>query len=104
MTVLSSADTPMNAAYGSWMAYFYVPEGTRLIGLYGGDHGEIQDSAGRTVFWLNGREPNYYGVDVPDGQDGRLWRVRFGRGAIRLLTVPPYFARSPKELLLPRNE
>lgn len=104
MTVLSSADTPMNAAYGSWMAYFYVPEGTRLIGLYGGDHGEIQDSAGRTVFWLNGREPNYYGVDVPDGQDGRLWRVRFGRGAIRLLTVPPYFARSPQELLLPRSE
>ncbi len=103
MTVLSSAETPMNAAYGYWMAYFYVPQGTKVIGLHGGGHGEIQDSAQRTVFWLNGREPNYYGVEVPDGQDGKLWRVRFGRGAIRLLTVPPYFARSAGELLLPRE-
>ncbi len=101
MTVLSSEKTPMNGAYGSWMAYFSVPEGTKVIGLYGGGHGEIQDSAGRTVFWLNGREPNYYSIEVPDDQDGTLWRIRFGRGAIRLLTVPPYFARSAEELLLP---
>ena len=40
---------------------------------------------------------------MPDGEDGRLWRIRYGRGPIRLLTVPPYFARSGAELLLPQG-
>ena len=103
MTVRSTVDGPMNSHYRNWAAYFYVPKGTKVVGLHGGGHGEIQDSAGRTVFWLNGREPGFYSVEVPEGQDGRLWRVRYARGAIRLLTVPPYFARSAEELLLPRG-
>jgi len=32
-----------------------------------------------------------------------FWRTLYGRGAIRLLTVPPCFARSADELLLPRG-
>jgi hypothetical protein len=72
-----------------------------MIGLFGGEHGEVRDSANRAVFWLNGREPNYYSVAVPEGEDGKLWHIRYGRGAIRLLTVPPYFARTASELLLP---
>ena len=103
MTVTSSVDTPMNAHYTSWMLYFYVPKDTEVIGLHGGGHGEIHDSAGRPVFWLNGREPNFYSVAVPEGQDGKLWRIRYGRGPVRLLTVPPCFARSAEELLLPRE-
>ena len=102
MTVRSTADDPMNPFYiGPWLMYFYVPKGTKVVGLFGGEHGEIRDAAGRPVFWLNGREPGYYSVEVPDGQDGRLWSVRYGRRAVRLLTVPPYFARSAGELLLP---
>jgi hypothetical protein len=42
-------------------------------------------------------------VSVPDGQDGQLWRFRYARGPVRLLTVPPYLARSGDELLLPRE-
>ncbi|MEI7945302.1 MAG: HEAT repeat domain-containing protein [bacterium] len=64
---------------------------------------EDRDSASRPVFWLNGREPNFYSLPVPDGEDGKLWSIRYGRGAIRLLTVPPLFARSAAELLLPRE-
>jgi hypothetical protein len=101
MAMKSTADEPMNGTYGSWMMYFYVPKGTRTIGFFGGQHGEIRDAADRPLFWLNGREPNYYSVEVPDGQDGQIWSVRYGRGAIQLLTVPPYFARSAAELLLP---
>jgi len=71
MTVVSSVDTPMNAHYTNWMLYFYVPQGTEVIGLHGGGHGEIHDSAGRAVFWLNGRELNFYSVAVPEGQDGK---------------------------------
>lgn len=101
MAVLSSQDAPMNRHHGMWMAYFYVPRGTKLLGLFGGEHGEVHDARGRPVFWLNGRERNFYSVAVPEGQDGAFWRIRYGRGDIRLLTVPPYFARSPQELLLP---
>ncbi|MDQ3814673.1 MAG: DUF4838 domain-containing protein [Armatimonadota bacterium] len=102
LTIKSTQNEPMNDAYADlWMLYFYVPKGTKIIGLFGGEHGEVCDSAGRPVFWLNGREPNYYGVPVPDGEDGKLWHIRYGRGSIRLLTVPPYFARTASELLLP---
>ncbi|MSR31510.1 MAG: DUF4838 domain-containing protein [Gemmataceae bacterium] len=101
MTVASTQDSPMNRFYGLWMGYFYVPRGAKVIGLFGGEHGEVRDSQDRPHFWLNGRENNYYSVPVPPGEDGKFWRVRYCRGSIRLLTVPPYFARSPEELLLP---
>ncbi len=103
MTIVSAADAPMNESYSSWMLYFYVPKGTKVVGLHGGGHGEVHDSAGRPLFWLNGKEPGYYSVEVPQGQDGRLWRIRYGRGAVRLLTVPPCLARSGEELLLPKE-
>ncbi len=100
--IKSTLDEPMNKNYTDlWQLYFYVPRGTKVIGLFGGEHGEVRDSAGRPVFWLNGREPNYYGVAVPDGEDGRLWSLRYARGSIRLLTVPPFLARSAAEILLP---
>jgi hypothetical protein len=102
MTVKSTTADPMSASYTDyWMMYFYVPKGTKLVGFFGGEHGEIRDSADRPLFWLNGRVPNFYSVAVPDGEDGKFWRVKYGRGSIRLLTVPPCFARSPAELLLP---
>jgi hypothetical protein len=101
-SIKSDATAPMSASYTDhWLLYFYVPRGTKVIGLFGGEHGEVRDSAGRPLFWLNGRAPNYYSVAVPDGEDGKLWSIRFGRGAVRLLTVPPYFARTAAELLLP---
>ncbi len=103
MTVFSTRDVPMNDTYGDWMAYFYVPKGTAAIGLFGGRHGEVRDSMDRPQFWLNGREPNFYSVPVPDGEDGRVWHIRYAKGAIRLLTVPPCFAITPQVLLLPEE-
>ncbi len=103
LTIASSQDAPMNGTYGQWMGYFYVPKGTKIIGLFAGEHGEVRDSEDRPQFWLNGRERNFYGVAVPEGQDGKVWRVRYARGAVRLLTVPPYFGRTPQDLLLPKE-
>ena len=103
MTIVSTADAPMNENYSSWTLCFYVPLGTKVVGLHGGGHGEVHDSAGRLVFSLNGKEPGFHGVEVPEGQDGRLWRIRHGRGPVRLLTVPPCLARSAEELLLPKE-
>jgi hypothetical protein len=68
-----------------------------------GNGPEVRDRASRPHFLLNGREPNYYSVPVPQGQDGRIWCVRYGKGAIRLLTVPPCFATTPQGLLLPKE-
>jgi hypothetical protein len=103
VTVESSEAAPLNRAYGSWEMYFYVPKGTAVVGLFGGEHGEVRDADGRPLLWLNGRERNFYSVAVPDGQDGKLWRIRYGRGPVHLLTVPSCFARSADELLLPRE-
>jgi hypothetical protein len=44
---------------------------------------------------------NYWSVPVPAGQDGKLWRFDQARGEFKLMTVPPYLARSAAELLLP---
>ncbi len=76
-------------------------KGTKTIGLFGGEHGEVRDSAGHPVFWLNGRDPNYYNFDIPDGQDGRLWSLRYIRGPVALLTVPPYLTPTAASLRLP---
>ncbi|MCX7825004.1 MAG: hypothetical protein N2689_05550, partial [Verrucomicrobiae bacterium] len=101
LVVPSTLAAPMNDHYSSWTMYFYVPRGTATVGLFGGGHGEVRDSQDRPQFWLNGRAPGFYAVPVPQGEDGKVWRIRYGRGSVRLLTVPPYFARSPRELLLP---
>ena len=103
-TIKSSVDEPMTRQYSElWLLYFYVPKGTKTVGLFGGEHGEVRDSAGRALFWLNGREPNYYSVDVPDGEDGKLWSIQNAKGSIQLLTVPPYFALNAAQLLLPAD-
>ncbi len=103
MAIASTQENPMNRFYGLWMGYFYVPKETKTIGIFGGEHGEVRDSQDRPHFWLNGREPNFYSVPVPPGEDGKFWRVRYCRGPVRLLTVPPYFAKTPGELLLPEE-
>ena len=102
MAIKSSADEPMNKNYTVlWQLYFYVPKGTKVCWLLWRRARRATRLHDPPVFWLNGREPNYYSVDVPDGEDGKFWNVRYGRGSFRLLTVPPYFVRTPAELLLP---
>jgi hypothetical protein len=103
LVLTSTPDDPINRFYRQWDGYFYVPKGTKVIGFFGGEHGELLDSDGRVVFFLNGRDNNYYSAEVPKGQDGKFWRARYIRGALHLLTVPPVFARTPKEILLPRE-
>ncbi|MFO7975774.1 MAG: DUF4838 domain-containing protein [Candidatus Hydrogenedentota bacterium] len=103
MALVSSQDGPMSDSYRGWMAYFYVPKGTTVVGFFGGGHGEVRDSHDRPQFWLNGRSPNYYSVPVPEGEDGRVWHIRYANGAIRLLTVPPCLAITPRALLLPQE-
>ncbi len=98
----SSLDAPIST-HGRWSLYFYVPRGTKVIGLYGNGEATIQNPAGETVFSLDQRTPGYHSIPVEPGTDGKLWKVHHASAEIRLLTVPPYLARSPGELLLPRE-
>lgn len=98
----SSIDQPIKTN-GRWTLYFYVPRGTATIGLHAGSGGRIHDPSGKERLNLEGKPPAYRSIPVPKGADGRLWKIYSASGPIRLLTVPPYLARSGKELLLPRE-
>jgi hypothetical protein len=97
----SSLDAPIKTN-GRWSLYFYVPRGTRTIGLHAGSGGRILGPGGKERLNLEGQTAGYHSIPVPAGDDGRLWKIQGASGAIRLLTVPPYLARSTDELLLPR--
>jgi hypothetical protein len=102
MCFQSSLDEPIETN-GRWSLYFYVPRGTNVIGLFGGSTGTIMDPGGRKVFSLEDRKIGYYSIPVAAGSDGKLWKVQQAAGPVRLLTVPPYLARTADELLLPRE-
>lgn len=99
-----------------WEGWLYVPRGTRQISFHVSDpSGDLFDGDGRLAFTF--RQPaatgdaaptkaktaGFHSVDVPDGQDGRLWRLSHTRAAWLFLNIPPYLARRPAELLLPRE-
>jgi len=97
----AGVQAPMNGTCRQWDGYFYVPRSTSVVGIVGGSHGELQDGLQRAVFWLNGRAQGIWWVPVPQEQDGTVWRLKDADGAVTLLTVPPYFAPTPGQLLLP---
>lgn len=99
-----------------WGGWFYVPKGTKALSFHAGlAEGEILGGDGKPVFSFKraitspaGQVPpakaaGYYSVEVPPGQDGGLWRLEAARSPWRLLNVPPWLARQPSELLLPRE-
>lgn len=87
---------------GRRQAYFYVPRGTQVVGGYAEEPvGQIRDAQGQAIHDIN--EKGYFRIPVPPGQDGRLWSFHQTKGDFRLLTVPPYSAAHPDELLLPRE-
>ncbi len=95
-----------NRLNNRWSLYFYVPKGTRVVGGFatGTQRGRIADSRGRTVLGFSDvAVPGYFHVAVPEGEDGKLWKLDGIIGGRYLMTVPPFFARSDKELLLPRE-
>ncbi|NUQ62255.1 MAG: DUF4838 domain-containing protein [Pirellulales bacterium] len=99
-------DEDATVASGRRSGYFYVPRGTRHVGGYAtpAPGAVIRDSRGKAVFdsaELDG--PDYFQAEVPAGEDGKLWSLRGANGRVALLTVPPYLARSPGELLLPEE-
>jgi len=92
---------------GDLTLWFYVPRGTTEVGGFspaqdGKTPATLRDGAGKEALRFT-REASYFKVPVPKGQDGQFWRVESFKGNLILLTVPPFVARSPQELLLPKE-
>ncbi len=90
------------SAYRNSLA-FYVPKGCRVIGGYSAKaKGQLINPAGEAAYDFEKEAgPGYFSVDVPEGQDGKLWRFHDADGGKLLLTVPPYLVRNGSELLVP---
>ena len=87
---------------GRWGLCFYVPKSTKSLGGFGNGRGIIYDNTGNAVHTLSG-QPEYFDIPVPLDQAGKIWAFESIGGRLSLMTVPPYMARSPQELLLPRE-
>lgn len=91
--------------YGPQGLYFYVPKSTSMIGGYARNvTGVFKDADGKEAH-VFGPKAGYFKVPVPPAQRGRLWTFHgeFYKAKLMLMNVPPYMARSPGELLLPKE-
>lgn len=102
MTIISSLVEPA-AFSGSWNLYFYVPKKTEIVGLFADGSGTLLDPTGNVALAFRAKKPDYYGIKVPEGQDGKLWKFHQCTGTRRLMTVPPCLAHKAEELLLPKE-
>jgi hypothetical protein len=113
VTVESGPDTETAGTMfrGPWTLYFYVPKGTKVIGGWASrianwaprPSGTLVDPDGKTVYDFGKVEEGFFKIDVPTGQDGKVWKFENSQGQRLLMTVPPYLARSAGELLLPKE-
>lgn len=89
------------ALWGRWSLYLYVPSGTRELVLYSSPgRGSLLDPLGK-VAHVFGTQRGIIRIPVPSGQDGKVWKFHENRGQRLPLNVPPWFAASPDELLVP---
>lgn len=111
VTVETGIDTPSVTTHfrGPWTMYFYVPRGTKSVGGWASRiaswapriSGRLLNADGKTVLDFAKLEEGWFNVPVEAGQDGRLWKFDESSGLRLLMTVPPYLARTPAELMLP---
>jgi hypothetical protein len=86
-----------------WSLYFYVPKGTKTVGMFASGSGTLRDGSGATVFTFDRQKPGFHSIDVPKNQAGKIWKFHQCTGKRLLLNVPPFLARSEAELLLPKK-
>lgn len=87
---------------GRFSLYFYVPKGTKKVGLFASGQGSVLNATGKKVLAFSG-PGEYFSIPVQPEQSGTLWKIQHTAGQVRLLNVPPYLARSERELLLPSD-
>jgi hypothetical protein len=113
VTVESGIDTPGVTSHfrGPWTLYVYVPKGTAVVAGWASRianwapriSGKLLDADGNEALDFGTMEEGWFRAPVPPGMDGKLWKFENCVGQRLLMTVPPYLARSGRELLLPRE-
>jgi Domain of unknown function (DUF4838) len=102
VTKVLSEGTP-TGFHADWALHFYVPLGSAVVGGFWSKVGcELVDPNGAVVL-VNAVQSSYFAFPVPLGQDGQIWKIQKCNPLCYLMTVPPQAARSPQELLLPRE-
>ena len=109
----SAIDSPSVASHfrGAWTLYCYVPKGTKVVGGWAARianwapriSGVLRDGDDTVMLDFRTVEDGWFSVPIPEGQDGKLWKFENSQGIRQLMTIPPCFARSGSELLLPRE-
>src|SRR5690606_16010496 len=89
----------------SYDAVFYVPPDTKVVGGYFNQRAGTVETLDGTVKlnFAQRKRPGYFTIPVEEG-DGVWWRLREVKGQQILLTVPPYLARTPSEILIPQTQ
>jgi len=90
---------------GKYDVVFLVPAGVSHIGGYSqSPAGQLLGEKGELLFdFTSQREPDYFDVPIPPARHPRIFRLKGAVWNKRLMTVPPYLARSRSELLVPRE-
>lgn len=90
---------------GTWTLYAYVPPRTTVFGGFASTlTGRLLDASGNVMVDFTQLErPGYFSVPVPAGRDGTFWKFTSCTGHRIPMTVPPCLAKTPAELLLPRE-
>jgi hypothetical protein len=92
--------------------FFFVPKGTRSFVLAFPSVGQTRSTVrlrlgdGTTVLEdKDVRAGDELSVTVPVGRDGAVWGLELSslRCVVELYGVPPYVARHPRELLVPKE-
>lgn len=83
--------------------YFYVPQGTEVLGFYAkSSRGSINDPSGKAVFKLAKRN-GYYSCPLKPEQCGKVWQLNKLEGTVKLLTVPSNLALHSSKILIPEE-
>lgn len=89
---------------GSWNLYFYVPMGTKRIGLYSAARaGQLFRPNGVKALELKSGNGGFLSAEVPLGMDGQIWKIHKAAGKVCLLNVPPFLAKTAGQLVIPSN-
>ena len=100
---VASSDEPLEVKR-PLIGYFYVPPACKVVGGYISSKGallQIFDDSNKLVYELKPDASEYFSVEVPKNQQGKTWKIYVFTDNMYFLTVPPYIARTPQELLVP---
>ena len=101
--VLHGMPRAKDVPYSGWIS---IPaKADRVAGYSEAPAGKILNDSGKVLHDFAKRKgPNYFDVKIKPSDESRVFKLEGMTGKIMLMTTPPYMARSPDELLVPKTE